>query len=284
MAEPVAGIDVASWQGSPDWRKVAAAGVGFVYIKASEGASSSYPSLNSHYSGARAAGLAVGLYHYARVSKSPEANADSFAAQINRLGAVAGHLPPCLDLEEGSGNLAGWADAFIRRLRLKTGCKKVMLYTGTSFFNTHLGEGWMDNDVSLWIAHYGKPPGKPGYMSPRVSMHQYSQTGQVAGIAGPVDLDVAIWPLEKLIVGSPIEEDDAVAVSDADVRRIADAILDTPINREGDIPNKGQPTTLRGVIAWFDAVSTHAPWDDARAKALVAALDADVPLLGESTP
>jgi len=273
VSEPVAGIDVASWQGTPDWRKVAAAGVGFAYIKASEGDSSSYPSLNSQYAGARAAGLAVGLYHYARVGKSPTANADAFAAQINRLGAVAGHLPPCLDLEEGAGNLSGWADAFIARLRLKTGCKKVMLYTGTSFFNTHLGEGWMDDDISLWIAHYGRPPGKPGYLSPRVAMHQYSQTGQVAGIAGAVDLDVAIWPLEKLIVGSPTEEDDAVAVSDADVRRIADAILDTPVNREGDIPNQGKPTTLRGVIAWFDAVSTHAPWDDERAKALTAYVD-----------
>ena len=273
MSEPVAGIDVASWQGSPDWRKVAAAGVGFAYIKASEGDSSSYPSLSSQYAGARAAGLAVGLYHYARVGKSPTANADAFAAQINRLGAVAGHLPPCLDLEEGAGNLSGWADAFIARLRLKTGCKKVMLYTGTSFFNTHLGEGWMDDDIVLWIAHYGRPPGKPGYLSPRVAMHQYSQTGQVAGIAGAVDLDVAMWPLEKLIVGSPTEEDDAVAVSDADVRRIADAILDTPVDREGDIPNQGKPTTLRGVIAWFDAVSTHAPWDDERAKALTAYVD-----------
>ncbi|HTF49424.1 MAG TPA: glycoside hydrolase family 25 protein [Pseudonocardia sp.] len=273
MAEPVAGIDVASWQGSPNWSKVAAAGFRFAYVKASEGNSTSYPTLNSQYAGARAAGLSVGLYHYAKVGQSATSNADALAAQVNRLGAKAGHLPPCLDLEEGSGNLAGWADTFIERLRARTGIRQVVVYSGAAFFTDHIGEGWMDPDIYLWIAHYGRPPGQPRYLTPRVAIHQHSQTGKVPGISGSCDLDVAIWPLEKLIVAATPKEDD-VALSDADVRRIADAVLDTEINRAGDVPHQGQPTSLRGIVAWFDAVATHAPWDGQEAKDLAASVAA----------
>lgn len=275
MSEPAAGIDTASWQGTPDWAKVAAAGISFVYIKASEGGSASYPTLDKQYAGARAAGLTVGLYHYAKTTQSPSSNADALAAQVNRLGAKAGHLPPCLDIEEGAGNLAPWADTFIDRLRQQTGLRRVTVYSSASFFKDRLGEGWMDNDVTLWIAHYGKLPGHPGYLTPRVGIHQYSQTGKVNGIAGAVDLNVALKPLNELTVAAnPPKGIDDVTLSDADVRRIADAVLDTPVPRQGAIPNAGKPLTLRGMIAWFDAVNTHAPFDDARAQELLVAVQA----------
>jgi len=202
MSEPAAGIDTASWQGAPDWRKVAAAGISFAYVKASEGSSTSYPSLDQQYNGARANGIAVGLYHYAKPASSPTSNADAFAAQINRLNAKDGCLAPALDLEEGAGNLAGWADKFIERLRERTGLRRVAVYSGAAFFVDHVGEGWMDDDISLWIAHYGRAPGAPRYLTPRVAIHQHSQTGKVDGIKGNVDLNTAIWPLNKLIVGA----------------------------------------------------------------------------------
>jgi len=274
MTVPAAGIDTASWQGAPDWAKVAAAGISFVYIKASEGGSTSYPTLDKQYAGARAAGLTVGLYHYAKTGQSATSNADALAAQVNRLGAKAGHLPPCLDIEEGAGNLASWADTFIERLRQRTGVRRVMLYSGTSFFKDRLGEGWMDDDIALWIAHYGKLPGQPGYKTPRVAIHQYSQIGKVAGIAGAVDLNVALKPLSELTMAANPKGTDDVALSDTDIRRIADTILDTPVPRQGAIPNAGKPLTLRGMVAWFDAVATHAPFDDARAQELLVAVQA----------
>ena len=86
-----------------------------------------------------------------------------------------------------------------------------MLYSGTSFFKAHVGEEWMDDDIVLWIAHYGKPPGKPGYLSPRVAIHQYSQTGKVNGIAGDCDLNSAIWSLDRLVVGASGKEDEMTA-------------------------------------------------------------------------
>lgn len=197
------GIDTSSWQRAPDWAKVAAAGYQFAYIKASDGASSAYASAAPQATGARAAGLATGLYHFANPANSPMANADAFATQIGRLGA--GQLPPCLDLETGSGDLSGWTRTFISELRARTGIRRVMVYSGVAFFTAHIGESWMDPDVLLWLAHYGRPAGKPGYSTPRVAIHQYSSTGSVPGIAGNCDVDYAIWPLEKILTGGDTE-------------------------------------------------------------------------------
>ena len=207
----VHGVDVAHYQAYPHWQAVHDAGIQFAYVKASEGASTSYSTLDGQYHGARSAGLAVGLYAYAEPNLTPESIADALSVQVNRLGAVDGHLPPCLDLEEGSGNLAGWAQAFIARLRARTGCRRVMVYSGSAFFQAHIGEGWMDPDIALWIAHYGRPPGQPGYLTPRVAIHQYSSTGTVPGIAGNVDLNQAIWPLAQLVTTA--EEDDMQTIN-----------------------------------------------------------------------
>lgn len=199
------GIDTASWQGKPDWVKVAAAGYKFAYVKASEGGNAAYASADPQFNGATAAGLATGLYHFANPDISPTVNAAAFARQVLRLNATGGHLPPCLDLETGSGDLTGWAKAFFNELRARTGVTRVMLYSGVSFFNAHIHEAQLDSDVLLWLAHYGVPAGKPGYASPRVTIHQYSATGSVPGIAGSCDIDYAVWPLDQIISGGDTE-------------------------------------------------------------------------------
>ena len=124
------GIDVAGYQGSPNWAAVAKAGYEFAYVKASEGGSSSYPTSGPQFIGSMAAGLATGLYHYARPTLTAQANAQAFAAQVNRLCPAGGSgrvLPPCLDLEVGTGQLGGWAKAFFTELRRLTGHQRVML-------------------------------------------------------------------------------------------------------------------------------------------------------------
>jgi len=123
------------------------------------------------------------------------------AAQITKglvLGAIQGHLPPCLDLEVGTGDLSGWAQRFVARLRQNTGCVRVMVYSSTSFFRNQITENWMDSNIALWIAHPSQPPGQPGYLTPRVAIHQYG-AGQVSGVSGNVDLNYAIWNLTTLV-------------------------------------------------------------------------------------
>jgi GH25 family lysozyme M1 (1,4-beta-N-acetylmuramidase) len=211
------GIDCASYQGQPHFPSVAAAGKAFCYVKASEGNGTSYPTLDGQWAGANAAGLVTGLYHFCLPSLTPEANADALAAQVNRLGAVVGHLPPALDLENSSvpfepmGDMAGWMKACVARLRAQTGCTRVMVYSDVSDFTNSIGESWMDPNIALWIGNFDRPPGKPEYLTPRVAIHQYSQIGSVPGISGAVDLDYAIWPLSRLLG----QEDDLTPDQDA---------------------------------------------------------------------
>jgi lysozyme len=194
------GIDVSSAQGFPSWPSVRAAGIRFVYVKATEGVGWVSPTLEEQFRGAADAGLVTGLYHYARPDTNPaEADADTFASQVNAFSAaVPGHLPPCLDLEVGSGDLGGWARRFVDQLRARTGASLVMVYSGAYFFRDHIGEADMDPATLVWIAHYGVPPGQPAYLTPRVVMHQYASDGRVAGIGGNVDLNLALRPLSEL--------------------------------------------------------------------------------------
>src|ERR1700756_3775931 len=125
------GVDISSYQGADiDWCRVAASGRRFAMIKSTEGTAYVSPTLDAQFQGAKAAGVLTGLYHYGTPSatSTPEAEADAFAVQINRLGAITGHMPPCLDLETGTGDLSGWAQRFITRLRAQTGCVRILLY------------------------------------------------------------------------------------------------------------------------------------------------------------
>lgn len=193
------GIDTSDAQGSINWAAVAASGVEFSYIKLSEGESSSYATAAAQFNGATAAGLVTGGYHFARPAYSPQANAAAFAEQLTSLNAIDGHLPPCLDLEVGTGNLSAWASAFVTELRRLTGCQRVMVYSSFSFFTTQITDSWMDDDVLVWIARYNGTPGHGiGYSSPRLALHQFSQTGRIPGISGAVDLDYAMMPLDQM--------------------------------------------------------------------------------------
>lgn len=195
------GLDISSYQGSAiNWAQVAASGRSFAMLKATEGTDYLSPSLDAQFQGATAAGVRTGLYHFARPDLTPEGNADWFSAQVNRLQAVAGHLPPCLDLETGTGDLNGWAQRFVARLRANTGCVRVLIYSSASYFQSGtISENWMDANIALWVASWGTAPGKPSYGSPRTALHQYSSTGAVSGVAGAVDLDWAVWDLATLI-------------------------------------------------------------------------------------
>src|SRR3546814_10959451 len=58
------GIDVSHHQGAIDWARVAADGVEFAYLKATEGGGFSNPRFVSNASAAEAAGIGVGASHH----------------------------------------------------------------------------------------------------------------------------------------------------------------------------------------------------------------------------
>lgn len=205
MAVRIPGIDVAKYQGEPDWAAVHGAGYAFTYIKATEGIGYISPTLDAQLAGARGAGLVTGLYHFARPdTNSPQQDAADFAAQLARLNASGpGNLAPCLDLETEGADLAGWVKGFIDALRGHTGRNEIVVYASASWFAEKLApETWVDPGVFLWVAHYGRPPGEPGYITDRVVIHQHASDGQVPGIGGDTDLNVSMVDLPVLTGGA----------------------------------------------------------------------------------
>ena len=79
---PVHGVDVSHHQGPIDWRAVAGDGVAFAYVKASQGSRNQDPLFAANWQGARAAGLAVGAYHYFTFCRSGSAQAANFLAAV----------------------------------------------------------------------------------------------------------------------------------------------------------------------------------------------------------
>jgi GH25 family lysozyme M1 (1,4-beta-N-acetylmuramidase) len=192
------GIDVSHWQGSIDWRTVRAAGVGFAYLKASEGTSfvDDRYALNRFL--ARTAGVPAGAYHFARPSANKgdaTAEADHF---LDTAAPQPGDLLPVLDLEDDGGldsdSLTVWTLQFVARVRERLGIAP-MVYVSPSFWRTSLDgalviAGW---GSPLWIAHWRTAsPDIParGWQGRGWTVWQWSSRGLVSGITGEVDLDV----------------------------------------------------------------------------------------------
>lgn len=191
------GLDSSSWQhphGAPvDWHAAAASGQTFTFIKATEGTGPANRYYEADVEQARAAGMSVGSYHKARPAMDPVVQARAFADRLQSVGGP--QLPPVLDLETDEGKnpeeLIGWTRAFLDELQHLTG-RTPILYTYRYFWID-----WMDNttqfsEFPLWLAEYGvAEPTLPvigGWT--QWLFWQRSETGEVPGFAGPVDLNI----------------------------------------------------------------------------------------------
>jgi GH25 family lysozyme M1 (1,4-beta-N-acetylmuramidase) len=203
-AVPVPGIDVSRYQhpggAAIDWAKVYASGQRFAVVKATEYETDeatgkpvlfTNPNLTADLRDARAAGLVVGSYVFAHPDNSAITQADQFAAAVGEL--PEGSLPPVLDLEDDGGlttaQLVAWTRTFLDRLQLNTGTVP-MIYTGPNFWNTEMGNSTAFVNHPLWVAHYtdaAAPTLFGGWTS--WSLWQYTNSGSVAGVTGPVDLN-----------------------------------------------------------------------------------------------
>jgi len=192
------GIDVSHWQGSVDWPTVHAAGVGFAYLKATEGTTFVDDAFAVNRANAAASGIPLGAYHFARPSATPgdaTAEADHF---LDVATPAPGDLVPALDLEDDGGlapdALTVWTLQFVARVRERLGVAPAV-YVSPAFWTTSLDDaivvaGW---GSPLWIAHWqAASPRIPanGWQGRGWTLWQWSTRGLVTGIPGEVDLDV----------------------------------------------------------------------------------------------
>ncbi len=212
----VQGVDVASYQesGGIDWAQVAASGIKFAAVKATEGDYYVNQYASADLTAARAAGIAVMAYTFAipnggGFSASPVTQANYLIAHA---ADANGDLPPlALDIEydpyigDDHTNecygltptaMTSWISAFSARVQAVTG-QPPYIYSTTDWWTKCTGSAATLAADPLWIASY---PGSassspsPGALPAGWSAWntwQYTSTGTVTGIpdTGHVDLD-----------------------------------------------------------------------------------------------
>jgi lysozyme len=193
------GIDVSYHQGAIAWPQVAAAGKRFAFVRASAGTLTADPQYATNRSGAQAAGLAVGSYHYANPDTAFNDAANEAAWFLRNATIVSGDLLPVLDLEVSNGldpaALTAWTQTWLSQVHAATGVRPI-IYTNASFWATAMADtDWFARNgyPVLWIAHWtgASEPNVPaaGWGGSGWTFWQHSSTGTVPGISGPVDLD-----------------------------------------------------------------------------------------------
>lgn len=215
-ARPVAelGIDVSKYQGRIDWRRVAAAGYRFAFVRTgwagyAGGIEEGYdPRFVENAVGAREAGLSVGAYVYSYMNTPAAAHAA--AESVMRLvEPYRLSYPLVLDFEDaktyaalGRARSTAIARSFLEDL--EAGGYYAMLYTYTNFANNYLDMAAL-SAYDLWIADYRASVGYRG----SYGIWQYTSSGRVNGITGAVDLDRSYKYYSSIIRGAHLNHLDA---------------------------------------------------------------------------
>ena len=191
------GVDVSSNNGAVNFSALKAAGRSFVMVRVGYGMHGSngfYGYISqvfaSQLQAAQAAGLETGVYWYSCALTPAEARVEAEAC----LQAIAPYqltYPVAFDQEYQEG-----LNALSRQQRTDI-CKAFLdvaeqagyyaiLYASTNWFQQFLYDDQLTR-YDHWVAQYAP---KLTYQGP-VGIWQYSGSGQIAGISGQIDLDIA---------------------------------------------------------------------------------------------
>lgn len=186
----IRGIDVSRYQGRIRWSEVAASGVRFAWIKATEGATEIDDRFAESWTGALYAGILRGAYAFL-TSAPAAAQADLFL----RVYPGGGELAPAVDLERGNNGQEPSVTAaleFVNVLEAELG-RAPFVYCSPSYAATHL-QGPEGRELAarcrLWLARWGRneePEAPPPWGSWTALQ---TGAGPVPGISGKVDLDL----------------------------------------------------------------------------------------------
>ncbi|KIK63283.1 glycoside hydrolase family 25 protein [Collybiopsis luxurians FD-317 M1] len=205
------GIDVSHYQGTIDWSSVAANGIKFVFIKATEGTTFLDPNFSENYDGATKVGLIRGGYHFAHPDSSSGATqADYFLAHGGGWTADGITLPGMLDIEYNDDGaecyglsasaMVSWIKDFSNTYHSKTG-RYPIIYSTTDWWTTCTGNSAaFADDNPLFIAHYASSIGTIPAGWPFATFWQYADSGPNPGDQDVFNGDAA--GLSKMAKGS----------------------------------------------------------------------------------
>lgn len=181
---PVRGIDVSAHNGMMNFDAVAADGIEFVFIKATEGADFRDTNFRLNFEKASAAGLKIGVYHYFRFDTDGVAQADNL---LKTVGNRELDLGIAVDVEE-TGNARGVPlDSVKQRLMdmteyLNLRGYRVLFYTNRDGYYDYLMPEM--EGMPLWICSFHENPIEADW-----TFWQFYHRGRVKGIKGDVDMN-----------------------------------------------------------------------------------------------
>ncbi len=193
------GIDVSSYQGDIDWKKVADSGVEFAMIRCgyrgySKGVIVADKNFKQNIRGALDAGLEVGIYFFSQAVDTWEAREEAHYV----LEAIEGYdvtYPVVFDWEFIAGNNEARTSGV--KTAEVTSCAGVFCdvvsqagYEPMIYFNQDVGYQTYQldqlDDYDFWLAEYNKLPSFYYHFD----LWQYTHRGSVPGIEGSVDLNL----------------------------------------------------------------------------------------------
>ncbi|GBG96508.1 GH25 family lysozyme [Lactococcus termiticola] len=192
-------VDIASyqsWMNQADFNALKSAGVKTIVVKLTEHTTYTNPYAKSQIAMARAAGLRVAVYHFARfeIDNNPAGEAAYFAKQAKALGLPTSTVV-IEDAESGyAGNWTSASQTFANTLK-SAGYYNVRYYASASWINSGKINGNTLGVKNMWVAQYlyGKPSASDlrntAYGAWQYSSQMYFQgTGNLR--ANPVDVSI----------------------------------------------------------------------------------------------
>ena len=193
------GVDVSHHQKSIRWDEVAASGVRFAMIRlghrtVSDGEIRLDTYWEENFTGARNAGLSIGVYFYSQAISVEEARQEA-AFVLDTLKGLRLELPVVFDWEDYYENSrTANADPKTVNACAIAFCEEIAKagYEPMIYFNPDLDNRLWDLEMMqqrgypFWLAMYSDTMNWPY----EVQMWQYTETGRVDGIDTPVDLNL----------------------------------------------------------------------------------------------
>lgn len=275
------GIDVAKYQGTIDWAKVAQAGVEFAMVRVgyrSQEDGEITADTNARYNLQEATkyGIKLGAYFFSTAVSEEEAKEEA--------DWVADFLAPYPITYPVAYNCENFEDSESRQYRLskreRTDNALAFLaqiekrgYEGMFYASKNEMEGdakWqvsrIEDDYKVWVAQYPAEPYPETETSSYAGTHQmwqYTREGQIPGIPEPVDLDIAYFGYDGQKEAQsdetlPVAQPDPEALMEfRETNQFVTAKSETNLR---DIPSQGEDaqvlyTLKRGELARRTGVS-----------------------------
>ena len=197
------GIDVSKHQGEIDWQQVAADGVEYAFIRVGLRGYGTGKLVEDEYfeqniTGALGAGIKVGVYFYSQAVNETELLEEANFV-LEKIAPYRVECPVVYDVEKVSG-----AEGRMNSLTVEERTNLTLLFCQTIenagykpmiYHNMEMGALMLDlsalEEYDKWFAYYNQD----FYYPYQYEIWQYTDSGTVNGIEGPVDLNISFGPL-----------------------------------------------------------------------------------------